>query len=354
MSTDSESPKPELFDATAYRVVRPLAKGAMGFVYLVEHRLTGCQWVAKVVHERIARDPQLLDRVRIEAQALRSLDHPNIVSVLDFGTTSDARPFIIMEYLDGRDLGRELAAGHVFDLPEILRLIDEALSGLAAAHALGIIHRDLKPENLFLKTNPDGSRTLKVLDFGVARVIPGTAPRTPSPLAYATGVGVIIGTLKYVSPEGAAGLAVDYRADVYSIGLVLYRLLAGRCPFDENLKDADLIAQRLSERPKPPSFFAPRAIAPELDEVVLKALQLSPADRYQSAKELKAALRGIREHAIEYANSTDPVPIALRHKRSTMEGSTMAAASRSRSAGHTDMRRSPLAEFRARISKLFD
>ena len=287
----------------------------MGDVYLVQQRDADCQWVAKVVHEKLAGDPQLLDRVRIEAQALSNLQHPNIVSVVDLGTTTDNRPFIVMEYLEGNDLGRELASGRVFSLEEILKYANEALSGIAAAHSLGIIHRDLKPDNLFLQDHGNGIRTLKILDFGVARIVPGTAPHTPSPLAYATGTGVIVGTLRYVSPEGAAGFAVDYRADIYSMGLVLYRMLAGRGPYGESIADADLIAMRLTQEPKPPSYFASTRIAPQLDEVVMKALQLSPRDRYQTAAEFAAALRDVRATALSYSNLDDEVPIALRVKR---------------------------------------
>ena len=309
------STEPELFAGTSYRFLRRLASGGMGDLYLVAHRDTGRQWVAKVVHEKLAGDPQLLDRVRIEAQSLTSLRHPNVVSVVDFDTTSDNRPFIVMEYLQGNDLGRELASGYPFSLEELLEHADEALAGLGAAHDLGIIHRDLKPENLFLHDQGGGKRTLKILDFGVARIVPGTAPLTPSPLKHATGTGIIVGTLKYVSPEGAAGLAVDFRADVYSLGLVLYRMLAGRSPYGDDIPDVDLIALRLTQQPKPPSYFSPRRIAPQLDAIVIKALQLSPNDRFQTATEFREALRVVRRAALSYSNIDEPVPLHLSVRR---------------------------------------
>ncbi len=315
------APESELFSSTNYRMLRTLAKGGMGDVYLVEQRDTGCQWVAKVVHEKLAGDPQLLDRVRIEAQALSNLHHPNIVSVVDLGTTTDNRPFIVMEYLEGNDLGRELASGRIFSLEEILKYAHEALAGIGAAHSLGIIHRDVKPDNLFLQDHGNANRSLKILDFGVARIVPGTAPHTPSPLAYATATGMIVGTLRYVSPEGAAGLAVDYRADIYSLGLVLYRMLAGRGPYGDEVSDADLIALRLTQHPKPPSYFAPRRIAPQLDEVVMKALQLSPKDRYQTTDEFSIALREARASALSYSSLDDEVPLALRVKSNPHAGS---------------------------------
>jgi serine/threonine-protein kinase len=319
MSPESQAPEAALFEGTQYRLVAPFAKGGMGDLYLVENRTSGCQWVAKVVHEALASDPQLVDRVRIEAQSLGNLRHPNIVCVIDSGNTSDRRPFIVMEYLKGNDLGRELASGRLFSLEEILRYADEALAGIGAAHQQGIIHRDLKPENLFLHEH-DGKRTLKILDFGVARIVPGIAPQSAVPLAYSTGTGLVVGTLKYLSPEGAVGLTVDFRADIYSIGLVLYRMLAGRGPYPDDLSDSDLIALRLTQPPKPPSYFAPRPIAAQLDRVVLKALQISPNDRYQTASEFSEALREVRSLSLEFASSSEPVPIALslrRHERTS-------------------------------------
>jgi serine/threonine-protein kinase len=314
MSPESQAPKLGLFDGTDYRLVAPLARGSMGHLYLVEHRTTGCQWVAKVVHEALATDPQLVDRVRIEAESLSHLRHPNVVAVIDHGTTADQRPFIVMEHLRGNDLAREIASGRVFTLEEILDLADQALAGIEAAHNLGIIHRDLKPENLFMHEH-NGERILKVLDFSVARIVPGVTPQTPSPLAYSTGMGLIVGTPKYLSPEGAAGLRVDYRADLYSMGLVVYEMLAGRGPYGEDLSDSEMIAMRLTHPPKPPSYFAPRPIASQLDEVVLKALQLSANQRHQTAGEFRRALSEVRAAALEFANSNDPVPIALSLKR---------------------------------------
>lgn len=314
MSPESQAPERALFEGTDYRLVAPLAQGGMGNLYLVENRNTGCQWVAKVVHANLANDPQLVDRVRVEAESLSNLRHPNIVCVIDSGRTSDNRPFIVMEHLKGQDLGRELASGRSFSLEELLGYAEEALAGIGAAHQQGIIHRDLKPENLFLH-EVHGKRTLKILDFGVARIVPGVAPQTPVPLAYSTGTGLVVGTLKYVSPEGAVGLSVDFRADIYSMGLVLYRMLAGRGPYSDDLTDSDLIALRLTQPPKPPSYFAPRPIAPQLDEVVLKALQISPSDRYQTASEFSDALKAVRDVALQFANSNDPVPIALSHRR---------------------------------------
>ena len=292
----SEANAVDPFDNTSYRLVRHLARGGMGQVYLVEHRELGRECVAKVIHERLANNNQLLDRVRIEAESLGALRHPNIVSVNNFGTVSDGRPFIVMEYLRGRDLGRALGSGRTFSIWESIDLVQLVCAALSAAHSIGIVHRDIKPDNLFLHEEPDGSVTLKVLDFGLARIVPGACPDSPTPLAQPTSTGVIVGSMRYVSPEGALGKPVDCRADIYSLGLVLYRLVAGRGPFGDDLPATGQIVARLTEDPPPPSYFAGSPIPPELDHVLLKALRRSPEDRYQSVKEFSEAIALARQY----------------------------------------------------------
>jgi len=282
------------FEGTSYRMIRKLARGGMGQVYVVEHRELGRECVAKVVHQKFAKEPQLLERVRIEAESLGSLNHPNIVSVNNFGVTKDQRPFIVMELLRGEDLARALASGCTFTIAESVEIVLQACSALGAAHGIGIVHRDVRPANLFLHHDVDGTVCVKLLDFGVARVIPGVSPETPTPLPQPTATGIIVGTLNYASPEGVAGQRVDYRADIYSLGLVLYRLLAGRGPFSDNLSETGLITTCLLEEPKPPSFYASGAVRPELDAVVLKALQKSPDERYATMRDFAAALEALK------------------------------------------------------------
>jgi len=296
--TTPESPEVEAsdpFEGTPYRLIRRLARGGMGQVYLIEHRELGRECVAKLVHERLASEQQLLERIRIEAESLGTLNHPNIVSVNNFGTTKDGRPFIVMEYLRGRDLARTLASGRSFSVTESIDLVLQACSALGAAHSIGIVHRDIKPENLFLHEESDGSTILKILDFGVARIIPGVSPDTPTPLPQPTATGVIVGTLRYASPEGVSGQRVDYRADIYSLALVLYRLLTGRSPFGDHLSDTGIITATLTEAPAAPSSVATQYIPSELDEIVLKALQKSPEERYATMKDFKDALSYVRD-----------------------------------------------------------
>lgn len=294
MSTDDPiAPENDPLVGLPYRAIRLLGEGGMGQVFLVEHRKLGRRCVAKILHAHLAGDPRIIDRIRLEAQSLGGLDHPNIVSIVAAGRTHDERPFIVMELLRGQTLGDELATRGQLPVLEALAYTCQLLHALAAAHALGIIHRDVKPNNLFLCEGPGGVRTLKVLDFGIARVIPGAAPQGPHPLAVPTDTGMVVGTPRYVSPEGATGRPVDHRADLYSAALVLYVAIAGRGPFDHIQNGPLLLSAHASEAPEPPSRFAKEPIPPELDRAILRALRKAPDDRFQTADELREELERV-------------------------------------------------------------
>jgi eukaryotic-like serine/threonine-protein kinase len=276
-----------------YRAIRQLGAGGMGEVYLAEHRKLGRLCVAKILHATLARDPILADRIRIEAESLGRLNHPHIVSIIGAGQTLDERPFIVMEYLRGQSLADELAARVRLPLIEALGYTCQLLRALAAAHAIGIVHRDIKPENLFLCEGSERSRTLKVLDFGVARVMPEALLSGPRPLAAPTDPGMVVGTPRYVSPEGALAQRVDHRADLYSAILVLYAAVAGRGPFDHIQSPLLLLSAHAAEDPEPPSRFSKEHFPHELDRVILRALRKRPDDRFQTADELREELEQI-------------------------------------------------------------
>jgi len=255
----------------------------MGEVFLVEHAALGKAFAAKVLRADRRRSAQLLDRLRLEAHALGRLRHPHIVSVTDFGTTADGRPFLVMEYLRGRTLGEEIRARGRLPLREAVDHARAVVDALAAAHAIGVVHRDIKLDNAFLAESSGAERVLKILDFGVARVLPGAPESAPEPLAVPTDAGVVIGTPRFASPEGAAGERVDERADVYAAGLVLYTMLAGRGPFDHASGARQLLSAHRHETPRPPSVYADTPVPAELDALVLAALAKDPRARVQSA-----------------------------------------------------------------------
>lgn len=299
MLTERSSPdaatSAELFGGAPYRTVRRLAIGGMGDLYIVEHELLQRTFVAKVLQQDYAGDDHLLDRFRLEAQALGRLNHPNIVSVTDVGATTDGRPYMLLEHLEGRTLADELGERGRLPVREALAYAEQLLSALSAAHAIGIVHRDIKPSNLFLCDRPDGSRVLKVLDFGIARVMPKAAPIAPKPLLAPTETGVVMGTPRFVSPEGAIGRRVDERADLYAAALVLYTMLVGRGPFDHISGHFSLLSAHARAEPQPPSAYAQEPVPPELDRAVLKGLEKNPESRYQTADEFRGVVRNLSE-----------------------------------------------------------
>ncbi len=289
---EAQAPTGDPFGGTPYRLRRQLSSGSVGEVFVVEHRELGSEFVAKLLHERLLTDPQLVDRVRVEAQALGKLYHPNIVSVLGYGLTRDRRPYLVTEHLRGQTLGARLKLGALPPLDALVYAC-QILWALAAAHSIGIVHRDIKPENLFLVERPGAMPQLKVLDFSIARVLPGLSPEAPLPLVLPTDTGVIVGTPRYISPEAALGQHVDHRADIYGVGIVLYQMLTGHCPFDHAKGNTKMLVAHLTEEPKPPSWFANSPLVKEVDAVVLTALQKKPEHRFQSAKKFEVALTGI-------------------------------------------------------------
>ncbi len=272
-----------LLDGTPYRFIAPLGRGAMGDVVEAEHVALGKRVVVKLLQERHANRADYVDRMRIEAQALAKIIHPNLVQVTDFGQTPHGRTFLVMERLRGRNLREELDQRKFLPVLEAMNIVRQSLQGLAAAHDAGIVHRDVKLENLFLCEPTSNRRVVKVLDFGVAKVIGVTGENTPLPLAFPTAEGVAMGTPRYFSPEQARGREVDWRTDVYAAGIVLYTLVTGRGPFDHHTTLLELTRAHAFEQPEAPSRIAAQFVPPELDAAIAKALAKEPLDRFPTA-----------------------------------------------------------------------
>jgi serine/threonine-protein kinase len=289
MSRGDASELSDPLAGTQYETLKRLGAGGMGEIFLVEHRVLRRRFVAKLLRDAHAASPQLVDRMRLEAQSLGRLRHPNIVGIAGFGTTQAGRPYLVMEHLEGQTLAEELGARTRLSVSEALKYTGELLSALAAAHDLGIVHRDVKPANLFLCDGPQG-RSLKVLDFGVARVLPNAHLDAPLPLCLPTETGMVIGTPQFVSPEGAIGVRVDARADLYAAALILYTMLAGRGPFEHLRDQAQILRAHASEAPPPPSRFAERPLPDGLEGLILQALEKDPAHRFTTARAFSGAL----------------------------------------------------------------
>jgi eukaryotic-like serine/threonine-protein kinase len=263
-----------------YELGELLGRGGMAEVRLAVDQRLGRSVAVKQLRTDLATDPTFQARFRREAQSAAGLNHPTIVAVYDTGEEIDplsgvSIPYIVMELVEGQTLRDVLREGRKI-LPErAFELTQGILDALSYSHKAGIVHRDIKPANVML--TPNGG--VKVMDFGIARAVADTS-------ATMTQTAAVIGTAQYLSPEQARGETVDARSDLYSAGCVLYELLLGRPPFIGD-SPVSVAYQHVREAPTPPSQLDPE-ITPEIDAVVLKALAKDPADRYQSATEMKA------------------------------------------------------------------
>lgn len=284
----THEPPSDPFAGTSYRMLRKLGSGGAGTVYEALHVALRKRVAIKLLHRALAEAPMSSERMRLEAQALASLQSPHIVEVSDLGETADGRPFFVMELLTGASLAHVVRGRGPLAAREAVELVQQLLRGLAVAHRAGIVHRDIKLENLFLCSGDADRGTLKVLDFGIAKVLPHAT--SVDPPALRTGDGTILGTPRFIPPEQVRGRDVDARADLYGAGVVLYELLTGRDPFHDLDGTAPLLRAAVSVDPLPPSRVTDRSIEPALEDVVMRALAKRPEDRFESAEELSRAL----------------------------------------------------------------
>ena len=270
-----------------YEVLACIGEGGMGEVYRVRHVAMGKLMAMKVLLRHLSRHEQAVLRFGQEARAASQLRHPHIISVYDFGVTVYGELYIVMEYLQGKDLFDVLKECRVMGARRAVHVMRQVCAGLEAAHRREVIHRDLKPENIFLCTDREFPDYVKILDFGIAKV--GELGADPDRRAV-TGVGTVFGTPEYLAPEQAAAIEIDHRADLYSLGIIMYRMVAGRLPFLGGGKSR-LIHSQLHEMPMPFSDRQmPAEVPDELEHIIFRVLAKDPDDRYQSAEALKEAL----------------------------------------------------------------
>ncbi|HTJ82044.1 MAG TPA: serine/threonine-protein kinase [Polyangiaceae bacterium] len=265
-----------------YKLLRPLGQGSQAYVWVAEHLALGSQVAVKLIDPELAKQQDALERFTREATAAAKLRSAHVVQILDHGVEGD-QPFIVMELLDGEDLFDRLEKRHRLTLAETSRIVTQVARALMRAHAEGIIHRDLKPENVFLVRNED-EELAKVLDFGVAKVM------TPAKAAMTrTGVGTLIGTPHYMSPEQVKGVSeIDHRSDLWSLGVITYQSVTGELPFDSEGVGDLLIKITMNQPTRPTSLDADLPAA--FDDWFNKACAKEPEDRFQTAREMADAL----------------------------------------------------------------
>ena len=287
--TDAEALEPDARvgrEVDRYAIVRLLGKGGMGAVYEARHLRLGRRVAIKFLLPELAAKPELLRRFENEAVAAGGLEHPNLVAVIDLGRAAEGSPgspYLVMEFLQGEDCARLLRRVGPLPVTRAVNIVLQACRGVAVAHDAGVVHRDLKPENLFVTDAGDGCDQVKVLDFGIAKLRPIEGQAS-------TRTGSTFGTTHYMSPEQARGASeVDARADVWSLGVVLYELLAGRRPFDGE-QPLNIVHQILNAAPPPLDTLRPglpRGLVAALD----KALRKDAAERCPSVRAFAAARR---------------------------------------------------------------
>src|SRR5438874_9684441 len=296
-----------------YKISESIGTGGMGEVYLATDIVAGRKAALKLLPLRFTGDTERLKRFQQEAHAVVGLNHPNILTVYEIGEDHSIH-YIASELIEGETLRERLTRGRM-QLSEAVDVAIQVASALAAAHDTGIVHRDIKPENIMLR--PDGY--VKVLDFGIAKLaeqeVPATMAEQEALLLVETNLGSILGTVRYMSPEQARGAPIDKRTDIWSLGAVLYEMATGHAPFAGDTP-REVMAAILATEPPPLSDYKVQTPG-ELQQIVSKALHKDPDQRYQNAREMLEALKGLR-YKLEFTAELEravAVPLWLRWAR---------------------------------------
>jgi len=298
-----------------YKIIDELGSGGMGEVYLAQDLRLNRLVALKVLPAYFVSDDSRLRRFQREARAASALNHPNILTIHEVGEL-DGIHFIATEFIDGQTI-RELIAAGDLSIADVLDLVGQVASALSAAHAAGIVHRDIKPENIMRR----GDGIVKVLDFGIVKLLEHTQPETSTYTRSQTETGAVLGTVGYMSPEQARGLEVDERTDIWSLGVVLYEMLAHRPPFTGATR-MDTIVAILEREPSPLLQRSDDPLLLGLWTIVARTLQKEAADRYQSAVELLSDLSVLRQQLEIIGCST--VQVAFSSVGQTLPGVSVA------------------------------
>jgi serine/threonine protein kinase len=283
--------------AETYRILRPIAAGGMGEVYLAAHERLPGRFAVKVLHRDLISDPDALSRFRCEAEIMAGLRHPNIVHVIDFNITADGTPYLVMELVDGTDLSEFLRDGQRLGPEQVARMIRQIASALEAAHARGIVHRDLKPENIMRLSLEGQEDFIKVVDFGISK----------TRQVRITADAAILGTPQFMAPEQAQGRReeIDHRTDQFALASLTYMLLTGREPFRGDTA-VTILYQVVHQDPDPLSRWVDWSCK-RVDKVLRRGMAKDRDDRYPSVMDFSRALDEAISHDVSARNHMAPV-----------------------------------------------
>lgn len=309
--------------ADRYRVDQRIGCGGMASVYLAHHVEIEAAVAIKVLDPELAAMRGTAERFLLEAKASSIVHHPNVVAISDFGRLDDGLPYIVMEYLVGEDLEDVLRRTGPMPWSRVRAIALQVCAALQAAHDVGVIHRDVKLQNCFRQAGSGGQDFIKVLDFGIAKVTEDVLADRRA-LARTT-EGIVVGTPDYMAPEQGRRGTVDHRADIYSLGVVLFHLVTGRLPFTAQ-HPVEQMAQHIYEAPPVPSELRPD-LDPRVDAVILRALEKNPDDRYASMQELAEAIERIETSstAVLAVSSQPSAPIRARRAGAMLGGAALVA-----------------------------
>jgi len=300
-----------------YRVIRQIGRGGMGEVFLAKDTRLERLVAIKLMSVDLAKDPNQRQRFQTEAKAASGLNHPNICVVYEVGDSEDSRPFLAMEYIDGRTL-EFLMRQRRIKIRESIEIGIQLADALEAAHARHLLHRDIKPGNIML----DKRGNVKLLDFGLAKRFRSEAFSSASSDLSHTDTGMTIGTPHYMSPEQALGRELDDRSDIFSLGIVLYELVAGQRPF-RGATTGETINSIINTPPEPLGLENP-LFSPALDNIISKCLAKAPEERYASAKDLADDLRTLKVESKRARSATDSgVVVPVKFKPDSEEGTKL-------------------------------
>lgn len=287
-----------------YLITKMIGKGGMSTVYQARHQLTNKIVAVKMLNVDLLSDTKSFRRFHLEAKAASALNHNNVVAVHDFGSTADGVPYLVMDYLEGKDLKEIIKETHGLPTQQAIRIFVQCCDALSAAHDQGVVHRDLKPSNIMLTAQGDQTDVVKIVDLGIAKVMPTSGVEALSDLTH---TGEVFGSPTYMSPEQSKGAQIDHRSDIYSFGCVMYETLTGVPPFTGS-NTLEVLSKHLTEQPVPIALANSKVEHAELfDAIVLRCLAKDPSERFQSMREVKEAIE-----VLKTATATSPFPAATR------------------------------------------